>query len=152
MYGGQKEKSLATPTDDQASVNTPEASSGTASNSIIAQQTNGSNPSGEKNSTQHNAARSVDSDGNELSEAQQEYFKDSKVRDNDGNLLVMWHASNADNITVFQSGGSAGLIYFADDPQNAKKASRGKKHLYSVYLNAINPVSGYRLNSARHKI
>ena len=71
MYINEKKGSLATPTDDQASVNTPEASSGTASNSIIAQQTNGSNPSGEKNSTQHNAARSVDSVGNELSEAQQ---------------------------------------------------------------------------------
>ena len=30
-----------------------------------------------------------DSDGNSLSKAQQEYFKDSKVRDEDGNLKVM---------------------------------------------------------------
>ena len=36
----------------------------------------------------------VDSDGNELSPAQAEYFKDSKVRDDNGNLLVVYHGTN----------------------------------------------------------
>ena len=35
-----------------------------------------------------------DSAGHELTEAQQEYFKDSKVRDADGNLLVMYHQTD----------------------------------------------------------
>lgn len=34
-----------------------------------------------------------DSDGKQLSKGQQEYFKDSKVRDEDGNLKVMYHGS-----------------------------------------------------------
>lgn len=34
-----------------------------------------------------------DSDGNELSPEQQEYFKNSKVVDKDGNLLVVYHGS-----------------------------------------------------------
>lgn len=44
------------------------------------------------NSMQDNAKYSLrDSDGNELSKKQQEYFKNSKVRDKNGNLLVMYH-------------------------------------------------------------
>ena len=34
-----------------------------------------------------------DSQGNELSEGQQEYFKDSKIRNTDGSLKVMYHGS-----------------------------------------------------------
>ena len=41
-----------------------------------------------------------DSDGNALSKAQQEYFKDSKVRDEDGNLLLVHHATD-EEFTVF---------------------------------------------------
>lgn len=37
-----------------------------------------------------------DSEGNTLTKAQQEYFKDSKVRDENGNLLVMHHGTGAD--------------------------------------------------------
>lgn len=43
-----------------------------------------------------------DSEGNTLTEAQQEYFKDSKVRDKKGNLLVLYHGTNA-HFTVFDS-------------------------------------------------
>lgn len=32
--------------------------------------------------------------GNTLSKAQQEYFKDSKIRDNDGRLLVVYHGTS----------------------------------------------------------
>ena len=42
----------------------------------------------------------IDSEGNELSAAQQEFFKDSKVRDADGNLLVVYHGTYED-FTVF---------------------------------------------------
>ena len=35
----------------------------------------------------------VDSDGNTLSEQQKEFFKDSKVRDENGNLLVVYHGT-----------------------------------------------------------
>ena len=42
----------------------------------------------------------VDSDGNTLSKQQQEYFKDSKVRDENGKLLVVYHGTSED-FTVF---------------------------------------------------
>ena len=45
-----------------------------------------------------------DSDGNQLSKEQQEYFKDSKVRDEKGNLLVMYHGTAVfDNISEFRT-------------------------------------------------
>lgn len=47
-----------------------------------------------------NSAR--DSAGRELTKAQQEYFKDSKVRDTDGNLLVMYHQTDG-TFTVFDT-------------------------------------------------
>ena len=39
---------------------------------------------------------SIDSEGRTLSKEQQEYFKDSKVRDENGNLLVLHHGTDAD--------------------------------------------------------
>ena len=42
----------------------------------------------------------IDSEGNELTNEQQEYFKDRKVRDEDGNLLVVYHGTYED-FTVF---------------------------------------------------
>ena len=38
--------------------------------------------------------------GNTLTEGQTEYFKDSKVRDDNGNLLVMYRG-DMDEFTVF---------------------------------------------------
>ena len=43
-----------------------------------------------------------DSEGRILTEAQQDYFKDSKVRDADGNLLVMYHQTDG-TFTVFDT-------------------------------------------------
>lgn len=37
-----------------------------------------------------------DSQGNTLSEAQQVFFKNSVVRDGDGNLLVVYHGTDAE--------------------------------------------------------
>lgn len=46
----------------------------------------------------------IDTDGNTLTEAQQEYFKDSKVRDENGRLKVMCHGTPNANFTKFRSG------------------------------------------------
>ena len=43
-----------------------------------------------------------DSVGNQLSEGQQEYFKDSAARDNDGNLLVLYHQTDGE-FTIFDT-------------------------------------------------
>ena len=81
----------------------------------------------------------VDSDGKKLSEAQAEFFKDSKVRDEDGNLLKVYHGTNSD-FTVFNRGEKNGQfgkgIYFAADKSYAKE--NGKK-VVNAYLNVENP-------------
>ena len=43
----------------------------------------------------------LDSAGNKLTEAQAEYFKDSKVVDEDGNLKVVYHGTPRGDFTVF---------------------------------------------------
>ena len=44
-----------------------------------------------------------DSTGRELTEQQQEYFKDSEVRDKDGRLLVVYHGTPSKGFTVFDA-------------------------------------------------
>lgn len=43
----------------------------------------------------------IDSQGHKLSSEQREYFKDSKIVDKNGNLLVVYHGTLADNLTWF---------------------------------------------------
>ena len=45
----------------------------------------------------------ADNQGRELTAAQQEYFKDSKVRDEDGALKVMYHGTPGKGFTVFDA-------------------------------------------------
>ncbi len=89
----------------------------------------------------------VDSTGKELTEAQKTYFKKSKVVDNDGNLLVMYHGTPRGEFTVFKPG----LQFFtqnkeyADKYQEPSASSRtaGKQvtnqKTYEVYLNITKP-------------
>ena len=91
------------------------------------------------------ASQDIDSDGNQLTEAQAEYFKDSKVRDKDGNLLVMYHGTNnEDRFTVFENGHQRHRklmgegFYFTSKEERA--AYYGTKNMYKVYLNIKNPI------------
>ena len=89
---------------------------------------------------------STDSNGNNLTPEQQEYFKDSKVRDENGKLKVMYHGSPNGDFTVFKSG-----TYFtenkeyADIYQNQGASSLGYKKTanhpstYAVYLDIKKP-------------
>ncbi|MCD8309482.1 MAG: hypothetical protein LUD19_06480, partial [Clostridia bacterium] len=88
-----------------------------------------------KNDTVRHALPTTDSDGRTLTAEQQEYFKDSKVRDKDGNLLVMYHGSPATDITKFniESG-----TYFTANKDYATRYKKGGK-VYEVYLNITNP-------------
>lgn len=82
-----------------------------------------------------------DSDGRHLSEAQQVFFSDSKVRDADMKLKVMHHGSPA-TFTVFdrkkaKSSGYYGRgFYFTDSVSHAQQYGNS----YDVYLNIINPL------------
>ena len=90
----------------------------------------------------------MDSTGRELSAEQREYFKDSKVRDEDGNLLVVYHGTDAD-FTVFDaSKGRANMdiqgMFFS--PWELDAQGYGK-NVSAYYLNITNPASealGYK--------
>ena len=86
-----------------------------------------------------------DSAGRELTEAQQAYFKDSKVRDADGNLLVIYHQTDG-TFTVFDTkhkGAGAGDdetpfgIFLKRTPRNI--GVRGEKQM-ELYADIRNPL------------
>ena len=79
-----------------------------------------------------------DSDGNTLSKEQQEYFKDSKIRDKDGNLLVVYHGSKVGGFTQFKT--ELEGSYFTADRKYAEEYAKGNgENVYSVYLNITKP-------------
>lgn len=83
-----------------------------------------------------------DSEGNALTKAQQEYFKDSKVRDGRGNLIPVYHGTEA-QFTIFdrtkrKNGKSYGNgIYFTDSEKSAKTFGG---NVMKSYLNITNPL------------
>lgn len=88
---------------------------------------------------------STDSEGRNLTSSQQQFFKDSKILDNDGHLKVMYHGSPNSDITEFnkkytRSSGYYGRgFYFSDTKGNVGiYANNGK--IYEVYLNIENPL------------
>ena len=97
-----------------------------------------------------NSEKSSGEAKNSLSPAQEEYFKDSVVRDEDGNLKVMYHGTSRGGHTVFDPYGKAnyGLFgagsYFTDNPDIAqsytKKGKGTSPQVYETYLNITNPI------------
>ena len=91
----------------------------------------------------------TDSNGKQLSKEQGDYFKDSKVRNENGNLKVMYHGTSNGGHTVFDTYGSNyGLFgqgsYFTDNKDIAQSyTNKGKgnnKQVYESYLNITNPI------------
>ena len=85
--------------------------------------------------------KETDSEGNELSKQQQEYFKDSKVRDDEGRLKVVYHGTDSD----FHTFNSA---YIGDDNKLGigfyfllKPLEFSYEHPKAVYLNITNPIT-----------
>ena len=86
--------------------------------------------------------RITDSDGVLLSEEQAEYFKDSKVRDKNGNLLVVYHGSKSDVTTFSERFISSWNMfgrgfYFTTSERRAKGYAKGS--LKECYVNLVNP-------------
>ena len=85
----------------------------------------------------------LDSDGNKLTKEQSAYFAQSKVRDRNGNLLVVRHGTNEDfNIFDFTKSGKNGKaeghgFYFSDDPEITSRYGGIQKE---VYLNITKPL------------
>jgi len=82
-----------------------------------------------------------DSSDRQLSKDQQEYFKDSKVRDKNGNLLVMYHGTNSYGFNVFKTEYGA---FFSSDKEYARVYTRNDSEtdnpgIYEAYLNIKKP-------------
>ena len=86
--------------------------------------------------------KNTDSAGRQLTEQQQEYFKDSKVRDAEGNLRPMYQGGTG-SFTVFDRKKSKGSnlygrgFYFTDSKTHAGQYGDVRE----FYLNITNPVS-----------
>ena len=95
----------------------------------------------------------TDSTGASLSQEQREFFKDSKVVDDNGRLRVMYHGSNAE-FSVFDESLISSTtkrymagFYFTAEKRVAEKWSRyrartqgGSPAVFEVYLNIKNPL------------
>lgn len=126
------------------------AASGSSSDTTIPQTHNGVNTSISENSAYDTGryalkTRVENSDGVELTDGQERYFEKSQARDDEGRLLVVYHATDAD-FTVFDKAkqGSAndpGVwgsgFYFVTDQSFAEEfGSKSKPY----YLNITNPL------------
>lgn len=81
----------------------------------------------------------TDSQGRELTPEQMEFFKDSKVVDEDGHLLVVYHGTPRGGFTQFRTDEGA---YFTTDRDYAALYTRGDgegSEIYEGYLNITNP-------------
>lgn len=93
-------------------------------------------------------SKRVDSEGRELSEAQQEFFKDSKVRDEEGRLLTVYHGSDKEFFVFDRTKARANMdiqgSFFS--PWEIDAQGYGGK-VGEYYLNIVNPASeamGYK--------
>lgn len=89
----------------------------------------------------------IDNKGRQLSQQQQEYFKNSKVRDGKGNLLEVYHGTPY-NFNTFdyqklgENTSSLGAgFYFTDSEQTGNEYTRGDGELKKVYLDIQKPMS-----------
>ena len=114
----------------------------------INQNSENVNSSGDNSQHSLRQPPTTDTNGRKLSKGQSSYFKDSAVRDESGNLIVMYHGTPYGGFTVFRNG----LTYFtpnkeyADRYHNPSASSvRGRydsatnEQTYEVYLNITKP-------------
>ena len=97
-----------------------------------------------------------DSDGNHLTKQQQEFFKDSKVRDENGNLIPMYHGTNNPDFTVFDPDKSDDHIslFFTSDPDVANTYThlQDKGRDVDPYNLITKDSSAEQFNKAQEKI
>lgn len=100
----------------------------------------------------------VDSEGSQLTEKQFEYFKDSKVVNGAGNLLVVYHGSGH-TFTVFDTdmvglnGSQEGQgIYFTDNKETAESYFRRDGQLLKGYLNIKKPLSDSEITLTKNQV
>lgn len=95
-----------------------------------------------KSNTEYSLS-TTDNQGRTLSKEQQEFFKDSKVRDENGNLLVMYHGTNNENFYTFDFNkirgvGMYGKGFYFSDSETFSHNYGGR--VIKAYLNLKNPL------------
>lgn len=102
--------------------------------------------------------KATDSTGRKLSEQQQEYFKDSKVRDAEGRLKTVYHGSSA-QFTKFsadfmsKNGSSEGQgFYFTDLKTMAQGYEKDGGQLLEGYLDIKNPLSDSEVTLSNEEV
>lgn len=101
-----------------------------------------SNNASNVNNNETKFSLDIDSDGNKLTQQQAEYFKNSKVRDEDGNLLKVYHGTT-ENFTVFdKTKGRTNMdiqgMFFSPWEIDAKGYG---SNVNAYYINITNPAS-----------
>lgn len=96
------------------------------SNNNIPQSNNNVKPGTLPKYSMQENINDTDSSGRKLSKGQQEYFKNSKIRDEKGNLKIMYHGTSKD-FTVFDNKKSNfnSLIFFSESPVFSLEYSLG---------------------------
>ena len=147
-----KKRSISPPNDvKKTSNNTSETSRASASiiNNSIPQKTksvkntainksmqnNKNNTSNNTRSMKQNTNKATDSEGRTLTKQQQEYFKESKVRDDDGNLQVVYHGTNNFGFTEFKRN-----VNFYTSREDVAKTYTGNNGIYRGYLDIKKPI------------
>ena len=123
------------------SKNTPSLTSKTepglgtsTSNNSISQNNQNVKNDGVK-AMKNTSTKVTDSEGRTLTKQQQEYFKDSKVRDENGNLQVVYHGTNNFGFTEFKR--NANYYTSREDVANTYTRNNG---IYRGYLDIKNPI------------
>lgn len=96
----------------------------------------------EKVNKKYALSSKMDSEGRVLSAEQQKYFADSKVTDNDGNLLVVYHGTNNDFYTFDSGRVGKGIDQFGSGyyfTTNKSHAENYGNRTIEGYLNIKNP-------------
>ncbi len=117
--------------------------------------------SGNNGSVKQKFSRELDSDGRKLTEAQREFFKDSKVRDDEGRLLPVYHSTYAEDFTVFDRGrlgentdgnatdeslAATSHVGFWFNTEDLSRNSRLGSRTENVYLNITAPFDAGNLD------
>lgn len=98
------------------------------------------------------------SSGNELSEGQRKFFENSKVRDDDGNLLIVYHGSPSvftefSHKYMSQHGSAEGQgFYFTDKKSMAEGYKEDGGQLLEGYLNIEKPLSDSEITLKKSEI
>ena len=111
-----------------------------------------------KGNVRYSSRNTRDSDGNQLTEDQARYFENSRVRDDEGNLKVVYHGSPA-IFTEFSAdfmgthGSSEGQgFYFTDYKPMAEGYLKDGGQLLQGYLNIQKPLSDSEVTLKRTEV